>query len=93
MTNEDDTLDPSDFDFDENEDQFPNHYDLEDVFDDKIHPMLKTLVNICTEYNIPMVASFQYKTGEEQVMLCTSVVLPPKRTCVKIHSAAQGLLD
>lgn len=91
-----DTPEPEDFDiedFDENEDPFPVEYDLEEVFDDKIYPMLKTIVNICTEYNIPMLAAFQYKNDEPgQVMLCTSMVLPPKRACEKIHKAAEYLV-
>jgi hypothetical protein len=83
----------NEFSFDENEEQFPQHYDLESVFDEKIHPLLKTIVNICTEYNIPMLSTFQYKNNDDQIMLCTSVVLPPDRTCTKVSLAAQTLLE
>lgn len=89
----DDEFEPEEFEFDENEDFFPQNYDLEKVFDDMIHPLLKTVVNICKEYNIPMVTSFQYKNTESQIMLCTSVVVPPKRTCVKIQNAVKTLLE
>ncbi len=82
-----------DLDFDENQDFFPRHYDLEEVFDERIHPLLKSIVNICNEYNIPMLTSFQYKNTKDQVMLCTSVVAPPTRTCDKLKSATKVLLD
>jgi hypothetical protein len=80
------------FEFDENEDFFPEYYDLEEIFDKNIHPLLTTIINICEEYNIPMLTTFQYANGENQVMLCTSVVLPPERACNKITSAAKNLL-
>lgn len=79
--------------FDENEDFFPKHYDLEEVFDKMIHPMIKTVINICQEYNIPMLTTFQYKSSESQVNLCTSMVIPPSRTCEKIINATKELIN
>lgn len=75
----------------QDEEFFPQYYDLEDVFDDKIQPLLKTILNICTEYNIPMITSFQYKNEKDQVMLCSSVVLPVDRACSKLVVAAKHL--
>lgn len=89
----DDDFNEEDLNFDENDDFFPKHYDLEKVFDETIHPLLKTIVNICNEYSIPMVTSFQYKNSASQVMLCTSIVVPPKRTCDKLTKAVKVLLD
>lgn len=87
-------FDPTkDLNFDENIDQFPIHYDLEEVFDDKIYPLLKTIVNLCSEYDIPMLTSFQYKHNGKQTMLCTSVVLPKERTGIRIQTAAKTLLE
>jgi hypothetical protein len=83
----------SDLDFDENADFFPKYYNLEEVFDTKIHPLLKTIVNICNEYNIPMITSFQYANSQNKVMLCTSIVVPPKRTCEKLSQVTKILLD
>ncbi len=88
-----DGFNEEEFNFDENQDFFPKYYDLEKVFDETIQPLLKTLVNICNEYSIPMVSSVQYKNNESQVMLCTSIVIPPDRTCDKLHAAVKELLD
>lgn len=77
-----------------NEDEFfPENYNHEDVFDEKIHPMLKTIMNICNEYEIPMVCSFQFVNDESKIRLGTVVVAPEKRTCGKISRAAAILLD
>lgn len=88
-----DGFNPEDLNFDEEEDFFPVYYDLETVFDEKIHPLLKTIVNICNEYNLPMVASFQYANSKNNVMLCTSVVNPPKRRSKKLAQATNILLN
>lgn len=79
--------------FDDEQDFFPKYYDLEKVFDEAIHPLLKTIINICHEYDIPMVSSFQYTNSESKVNLCTSVVLPASRTCEKITNAARTLIN
>jgi hypothetical protein len=90
---EDNTEDNFELGFDPDEEQFPSAYDLEKFFDENIYPMLKTIVNLCDEYHIPMLAAFQYKNDEPgQVMLCTSMVLPQDRACEKMHAAAQYLV-
>lgn len=86
-------FDPEDLNFSEDEDFFPKYYDLEKVFDESIYPMLKSIVNICNEYNIPMVTSFQYANSKNKVMLCTSIVVPPKRTCEKLTRTTKILLE
>lgn len=77
----------------EDEEFFPENYDYEGVFDEKIFPLLKTIVNICDEYGIPMVCSFQFLNEESRFQIGTTVVSPPKRTCKKIIEAASILLD
>lgn len=87
-----DFLDPEEgLDFDENVDQFPENYDLEEVFDNQIFPLLKTVINIASEYGIPMVASFQYKNSPDRAMLCSVVLTPQARTCDRISEAAIAL--
>ena len=93
LRDDDDDFNPEDLNFDENEDFFPKYYDLEKVFDETVQPLLRTIINICNEYSIPMVTSFQYKNTESQVMLCTSIVVPPKRACDKINKAVKTLLE
>jgi hypothetical protein len=84
---------PNDLDFEEDDEFFPENFDLEEVLDKSIFPLLKSIMTICSEYDIPMVASFQYGKDTHKVMLSTSVVSPPNRTCVKIINAANMLLS
>lgn len=84
---------PEEFEFEDDAEFFPQYYDLEKVFDECIHPLLKSIVNICTEYDIPMVTTFQYANSKSNVMLCTSVINPPKRTAKKLIKAAKVLLE
>jgi hypothetical protein len=80
-----------DLNFDENEEQFPKYYDLEEVFDTMIQPLVNTIQHICNEYDIPMIASFQYKHKKDKTMLCTSAVIPKDRAGARIVYAAQYL--
>lgn len=84
--------DDEELDINEDEDFFPVNYDYSEVFEERIYPMVKTLLNICNEYSIPMLTVLQYKNTESQTMLCTSVVHPPKRTCDKLNDAMKQLL-
>ena len=40
-------------------------FDLEAVYDDKISPLMKQIIAICKEHEMPMVASFVYRIDEE----------------------------
>ncbi len=40
-------------------------FDLEAVYDDKISPLMKQIIEICREHEMPMVASFCYRRDEE----------------------------
>lgn len=40
-------------------------YDKEDIYDEKIAPLMKQIISICKEHTIPMVADFQYANSEE----------------------------
>ena len=70
---------------------FPNQYNHEEIIDQTIMPLLLTILNVCDEYEIPMVASFQYCVEGERAKLCTSMVIPPDRTNVQISEAAKIL--
>lgn len=82
----------NDLDFNENENLFPDNYDLESVFDEKIQPQLKTIINLCREYGIPMLCSFQYKRTANNSMLCNSVIVPAGRSGEKISRIADQLM-
>ena len=36
----------------------PEHYNLESIYDEKISPLMRQIIDICKEHNMPMVASF-----------------------------------
>lgn len=82
-----------DLDFDENDEQFPDHYDSEKEFDEILKPHVITLKRICQEYNIPMVMSFQYKHSGPKSNLCTITWLPESRTGLRIAKVAKSLLE
>lgn len=55
-------------------------YDLEAVYDEKVYPLMKQIIDICQEHQMPFVASFQYVSdGEDDHGLCSSAYLPDTR--------------
>lgn len=79
--------------FDEDTDHFPDHYDLENEFDALVFPYVKTILNICSEYNIPMMMSFQYKHTGNRSNLSTTTWLPPKRTGNRLDAVSKAILE
>jgi hypothetical protein len=55
--------------------------DLEQVYDEQILPLMRQILDICKEHEMPMVASFNY----QDEMLCTSAILPKESApeCLK----------
>lgn len=52
-----------------------NYYNLESVYDEQISPLMKQIITICKEHNMPMVASFAYENSEEKGRgLCTTTM-------------------
>lgn len=52
-----------------------NYYNLESVYDEQISPLMKQIIDICKEHNMPMVASFAYENSEEKGHgLCTTAL-------------------
>lgn len=72
---------------------FPIDYDLNNVFNTQLSPLLKQIVAICDEYDIPMIVTFQTLKDGENVELCTSSVLPVNRTCSTLQRVLELLLD
>lgn len=50
-------------------------YDLEDVYDAQIAPLMAQIIAVCKEHNLPMVASFAYACLEERTSFCSTVLL------------------
>ena len=50
-------------------------FNEEEVYDNKISPLMKQLIDVCKEHKIPMVASFTYENCEEKgVGRCTTLL-------------------
>lgn len=41
-------------------------FNEEEVYDNKISPLMKQLIDVCNEHKIPMLASFTYENCEEK---------------------------
>jgi hypothetical protein len=51
-------------------------YDLEQVYDDEISPLMAKIIEICKKHSMPMVASFQYQNVPDQGPgWCTTILV------------------
>jgi len=48
----------------------------EEVYDTVLDPLMKELLKLCREHDIPFVCSMQINEAEEDAMLCTSANTP-----------------
>lgn len=56
-------------------------YDKEAVYDEKISPLMKEIIEICKAEEMPMVAQFYLKEKKEDTgkpMYCSTVLVPAK---------------
>lgn len=59
-------------------------YDKEAVYDEKIAPLMKQIIEICKSEQLPFVMQFYLKQErddaehENQAMYCTSVIIPAR---------------
>ncbi|MGG0754146.1 hypothetical protein [Brevibacillus laterosporus] len=53
-------------------------FDKENIYDEKISPLMRQILEICKQEDIPMIASFKLKdeTEEHGELFCTSHILP-----------------
>lgn len=86
MNDEEFEFNPAEFN-DIHKDQFPKYYNLEKVMETQIKPLLTSIINICSEHEIPMLATFQYQKSPKKIMFSTSAVNPPKRTDTRLVNA------
>lgn len=66
-------------------------WDLEEVYDDEISPLMQQIVKICKREGLPMVATFMYANDfdADEGSFCTSA-LPnrPRDSCKTIRGAS-----
>lgn len=49
-------------------------YDLEDVYDAEIAPLMREIVAICERHGMPLLASFAYARSEDRTSFCTTSI-------------------
>lgn len=63
-------------------------YDLEDVYDEQISPLMTQIIEICKKHDMPMLCTFQYAHNDEQGdAQCTTAVAPPERASDRLMQA------
>ncbi|ALX94836.1 hypothetical protein AV650_15315 [Serratia fonticola] len=50
-------------------------YDLENVYDEQISPLMQQIIAICREHNMPMIASFAFENCKDRGIGCCTTVL------------------
>jgi hypothetical protein len=66
-------------------------YDKEEIYDEKIAPLMKQIIDICKEEELPMVAQFylkqQHPEADEEngAMYCTTTIIPAKDKIYEEH--------
>lgn len=53
----------------------PEIYDLESVYDEKISPLMKQIIDICNENQMPMICSFAFENCEVRKVGCCTTIL------------------
>lgn len=70
----------------------PEHYNLESVYDEKISPLMRQIIDICKEHNMPMVASFAYENSEENGIGCCTTNLTFEGRHIKAFAEARSII-
>ena len=66
-------------------------WSAEQVYDEQIAPLMKQIVAICKEHQIPMVAKFQYAHDAENGPAFCTTALPLDRACENIRDLARRI--
>ncbi|HBZ1570543.1 hypothetical protein D2912_04320 [Klebsiella pneumoniae] len=70
----------------------PEHYNLESIYDEKISPLMRQIIDICKEHNMPMVASFAYENNEEKGIGCCTTKLIFEGRYIKEFAEATSII-
>ena len=63
-------------------------FNKEDVYDNEISPLMKKIIAICKEHEIPVIASFAYENDEENGIGCaTTNIFFDDRKCENFSAA------
>ena len=64
-------------------------YDKEQIYDDKISPLMTQIIEICKENDIQMLFSCYLKTDDEGDMSCDTYLESKEENCNKLLNAAK----
>ena len=64
----------------------------EQVYDDKIAPLMQQIIDICQKHNIGMIADFEIPNDEDQDLCCTTSTLGDDGQVSRRHSLARAAL-
>lgn len=67
-------------------------FDLESVYDEQISPLMKQIIDICKEHNLPMIASFAFENCEERGPGCCTTHLSFKERPIKEFAEAMSII-
>jgi hypothetical protein len=68
------------------------HYNLENVYDEQISPLMTQIIDICKENNLPMIASFAYENCEEKGLGCCTTALTFENRAIKEFAEAASVI-
>lgn len=64
----------------------------EQVYDEKISPLMKQIIDICQEHNIGMIADFEIPNDEDSDLCCTTGLPGENDQVSRRHSLARQAL-
>lgn len=64
----------------------------EQVYDEKISPLMRQVIEICQEHNIGMIADFEIPNDEDSDLCCTSSTPGDGDQVSRRHSRARSVL-
>lgn len=67
------------------------NFDLEDVYDEKIAPLMTQIIAIAKEHGMPILFSAVYRHDENDTLCCTTYDHPPERVIPKFHECIATL--
>lgn len=74
------------------EEQQPKEFDLEEVYDEQISPLMAQIIEICHTHQMPIIFSVCYSWDEEQGHgLCTTHILFEGRSPEAFYEAYNAL--
>jgi hypothetical protein len=72
--------------------EMKKEFDLEEVYDNEIAPLMETIIGICKEHKLPMFATFLYAANDEQDDFCSTNLLFKERAIPEALSSLEPII-